>query len=582
MRLLLFLQCSLAFATIMNSATREFIFACKNGQLEKAQKLLQQPEVDAHANNNMALKLATAMGQTQVVNFLTHGLEKWLQDIAFTSEQACIVPADPSVNEQEALRMACLKGDLLLVSRLLEDRRVDASVRDWEALVNAVKSGNVEVVRALLESGLVTASPEANDALKIAVEHRAFGMISLLMSHKTFRVGKGLDTIRKQLIQSPNEPDHLQVYQHLLFQPCFNHAQRLRMSIEDGQAWLVKMLVSKSERISEKEFHEIVQNVPEDRTEEFKALLPHPNLDLKHYFITACYRGFFDAAEDTLNCGRLELEKVYESAVKATVETKHTGIFAWLLALGIEGGVSADLLGGIMSRVFYKLCKSRFSRARHFIDIAFESNILNDFVLGEGLDIAYTTGDRNLFFAIVDAPDFIGIHGFDIKMLLNFFDHRNYAMVEKFWGFGAMKACVYISILNSFLAGTIGTETCWKPLIENFSDVRQLSVWSGNNSGKIIHELFCNKIMTLPSNLQPYSLILEQMSVDAAYAQFEEDYRYSKFGKTKSLAPFLGQIIVLHTLKPVFDQYQIMQELRDKILMELLEDQMDKYRQLKK
>ena len=113
----------------MNSPTKRFIEAAKQGDLDVIQKLSMN--VDVSYNNNNALRLAARKGHLEVVKYLAT-----LQNPVTGDYRV-----DVSANDNFALRLAALNGHLevvkylsTLVDPVTGDYRVDVSADNNQAL----------------------------------------------------------------------------------------------------------------------------------------------------------------------------------------------------------------------------------------------------------------------------------------------------------------------------------------------------------------------------------------------------------------------------------------------------------------
>ena len=115
------------------------IVACKNGNIEVVEKLLNDHRVNPGDRNNLSIIMACINGHTQIVEML-------LKDKR----------VDPSDRNNRSILWACVNGHIQIVEMLLKDPRVDASVDDNTIILGANKHHYKKLVRMLLFDKKVT------------------------------------------------------------------------------------------------------------------------------------------------------------------------------------------------------------------------------------------------------------------------------------------------------------------------------------------------------------------------------------------------------------------------------------------
>ena len=118
----------------------KFFEACKNGDLNEVNRLLQVEGVDATAHNNFAIRWASYKGHLEVVNRLLQ-----------------IEGVDATAWNNWAIQAASRNGHLEVVNRLLQIEGVDATADDNWAIRWASRNGDLEVVNRLLQDPKVRA-----------------------------------------------------------------------------------------------------------------------------------------------------------------------------------------------------------------------------------------------------------------------------------------------------------------------------------------------------------------------------------------------------------------------------------------
>ncbi|KAI9335527.1 ankyrin repeat-containing domain protein [Obelidium mucronatum] len=193
--------------------------ACRNGQADIVQYLLQHPEfhIDPSTSNNRCLRTAVKQGRTAIVQHLSSHSKV---DVSARNQEAIVCAAshfngagivgillkdprcDPSVNGNQALRDACQRGNLETVKLLLGHPKVDPSVNQNEL----IGSYSLAIANLILMHPLVDPSAFGNRALKDACR-------------------KGLVLLVDKLLNDPRVLGNLSVEEldQLLEDPQFNH-----------------------------------------------------------------------------------------------------------------------------------------------------------------------------------------------------------------------------------------------------------------------------------------------------------------------------------------------------------------------
>lgn len=93
---------------------------------------------------------------------------------------------DPSIRNNEAIRLAALHGHLQVILELLKDSRVDPAANQNEALYNACLNGHEYVVQALLMDPRVKVTGEA---LYASIIRGSEEITEMLKERLEFQVG---------------------------------------------------------------------------------------------------------------------------------------------------------------------------------------------------------------------------------------------------------------------------------------------------------------------------------------------------------------------------------------------------------
>lgn len=129
-----------------------FLNAIQDGNVEKVEEMLANPNIDPSAHDCDTLGTASKHNQLAILNML-------LMD-------SRIKPSAESFSR--AFCSACRYGHLEVVNRLLQDERVDPSARDNMAIRMASDSGYLAVVTRLLQDERVDPSACENHAIIVA------------------------------------------------------------------------------------------------------------------------------------------------------------------------------------------------------------------------------------------------------------------------------------------------------------------------------------------------------------------------------------------------------------------------------
>jgi ankyrin repeat protein len=89
--------------------------------------------------------------------------------------------ADPTIDDNYALRWACLYGYSELVELLLQDGRADPTVHGNISIMWACENGHIDVVKLLLEDGRADPTVTYNYPIRKASEQGNIHVITLLL-----------------------------------------------------------------------------------------------------------------------------------------------------------------------------------------------------------------------------------------------------------------------------------------------------------------------------------------------------------------------------------------------------------------
>lgn len=225
--------------------------ASENGDHDIVRNLLRHPNVDPSDTDNEALKLALARDHHKVVTLLLndgrtrlsededlHILWKAIEKGAgfggihamlkhFKRKSPVLISSsiwkkilthgrldlvrllmgnkfkvNPSVNNNEAIRIAARHGYYKIVEFLIEDDRVDVCVNNNEPLRMAARFGHYEVVQLLVDSGKVDTN---NETLRMATRYGHRSVVGLLLGCR------GVDANDREALQLAERYGHTEI-----------------------------------------------------------------------------------------------------------------------------------------------------------------------------------------------------------------------------------------------------------------------------------------------------------------------------------------------------------------------------------
>jgi ankyrin repeat protein len=137
----------------------QFLYAAKNGYIERAERLLLGGNFDPANNDNDMVKWAAEHGHDRVVQVL-------LRDKR----------VDPTAEDHYCIQIASSCGHNKVLELLLEDRRCDPAAQNSIALWLACQNGHLECVRLLVQDKRVNMHAKTDDLtpLEVAVLHEHF------------------------------------------------------------------------------------------------------------------------------------------------------------------------------------------------------------------------------------------------------------------------------------------------------------------------------------------------------------------------------------------------------------------------
>ncbi|KAJ3336847.1 hypothetical protein HDU91_001638, partial [Kappamyces sp. JEL0680] len=144
----------------------QFLYAAKNGHLERAERLLLDGAYDPSKDENSIIQWACENGLEEVVQVL-------LKDAR----------VDVQCKDDICIQMVCEMGHTKVLEILLEDGRADPTAQDSIALWLACQNGHSTIVQMLVDDGRVNlnAKHEEVTALEVAVLHEYYELAQILL-----------------------------------------------------------------------------------------------------------------------------------------------------------------------------------------------------------------------------------------------------------------------------------------------------------------------------------------------------------------------------------------------------------------
>jgi hypothetical protein len=362
----------------------------------------------------------------------------------------------------------------------------------------------------------------------------------------------------------------------------------------DKQYWLLKILVKNAETISPMNL-KIFLDIYTDDPEVLHAMLLHPFIDVEYLFTLACKRGHFFVAEDALKSGRLDLALAIGPALCETVQTKHSGVTAWLLAV-IQNEFSKKITHDAIRKVMTSCGDS--SHFGLFLDWNIVRACILSYKLLKKTEAFYSTYHsqsekrvelRNDILEIINSPHFDGSLGFKSSMLSQAILKYDCELANAYWSHDSMKAYVFIDIFHDWICGRIdavNVNSCpmWSPLVFSHPDLSSLPIWKlGVADEDVIQSLFLDRILSLPGIFGHFSEQINKvhqrkLTHDIVHQEFRAKLQDGSFGDLHRLARLLKHFIEIQVMGGLFIQSGLPIEICRKILMTLLVDEVRKIR----
>jgi ankyrin repeat protein len=201
--------------------------ASGNGRTAIVQLLLTDSRVDPSVDENNSIRLASARGHDSVLKLL-------LADPR----------VDPAADSNYAIRYASSNGHAGVVKLLLADPRVDPAAYDNHAIRSASDNGHASVVRLLLADSRVDPAAENNDAIRYACENGHASVVKLLLAHPEVDPAAN----NNDAIRDASSIGYASVVKLLLadprVDPAANNNDAIRNASSRGRASVVELLLA--------------------------------------------------------------------------------------------------------------------------------------------------------------------------------------------------------------------------------------------------------------------------------------------------------------------------------------------------
>lgn len=203
-----------------------FCCALKNGHLEIARTLLNDPSFDPTIHHHEPLSLAAANGHHDIVKALL-----------------AMRKVNPAAKNNDALRLAAQNNHPEIVETLLQEKRVNPLIDNSFILFWAAEKGHSQVINKLLQDKRVNPSVNNNYAFRLAAENGHLALVKHLLQDKRINPADQLD----QAFRLAAQKGHLQIITELLQDERINPANcnnaALRLAAEHGHLPIVKTLL---------------------------------------------------------------------------------------------------------------------------------------------------------------------------------------------------------------------------------------------------------------------------------------------------------------------------------------------------
>jgi hypothetical protein len=150
---------------------------------------------------------------------------------------------DPAAGDNYAIRWAAWKGHLAVVERLLQDKRVDPAADDNHAIRVAAQNGHLAVVERLLQNNRVDPSADKNRAISLAAANGHLAVVERLLQDK--RVDPAAENYCVIVVAAAN--GHLAVVERLLqnnrVDPSADKNCAIRLAAANGHLAVVERLL---------------------------------------------------------------------------------------------------------------------------------------------------------------------------------------------------------------------------------------------------------------------------------------------------------------------------------------------------
>ncbi|KAJ3268041.1 hypothetical protein HDV01_003513 [Terramyces sp. JEL0728] len=162
------------------------VSACKSNHIQIVELLLKT--IDPSVNNNECIRICAKYGYIDLVKLLlrdprvvpTDTLWRCCINGHFSTVKYLMDYVEPYESNNLAIRQACINGNVDIIKLLLDDSRVDPSDHDNEAIKYASYFGHLKVVEMLLSDPRVDCNADKGMSLFYAIQNGHSGVVELL------------------------------------------------------------------------------------------------------------------------------------------------------------------------------------------------------------------------------------------------------------------------------------------------------------------------------------------------------------------------------------------------------------------
>jgi surface antigen len=199
----------------------EFFANCIAGNYEEVFRTMKDTDL-SNKIIDMGIECAFEKGKMEIVDLLLQsavgpscfgiGSAAYNGQLALVDKILQEKRVDPSFRKNYAIRMAAQYGHLDVLERLLQDRRVDPSAEDNYAIRLAACWGHLAVVERLMQDKRVDPSARGNLAVRLAAQNGHLAIVERLLQDKRVDPSAGFN----HAVRGAAQNGHLAVVERIL------------------------------------------------------------------------------------------------------------------------------------------------------------------------------------------------------------------------------------------------------------------------------------------------------------------------------------------------------------------------------